>query len=243
MNEKPSDSPQTSLSEADQLRFEQDLPQWLAGHLPPEQAQWMEQMKQLHEALARQVEWLGDARAVLRAEVAQEDTQDAWALLSRKLMQEQTPTNEPTKSKPSESSESSGPRWLKWLQIHPGWANVAAAAAVVLIVGQAGWIVSRPDAQISTAGWRSLDIDDLHGAATSSTQLQVQLKPDASVAEMAKVESIIRGLAINSDISWRMQSANVWALRAVPAVKDEQALVDGLKALPFVEQARAQPQQ
>ena len=135
MNEKPSDSQQASLSEADQLRFEQELPQWLSGHLPHEQAQWMEQMQQRHESLAQQLQWLDDARAVLRDEVVQEDTQDAWALLSHKLMQEQTPTNEHTKSQPNKSSESSGPRWLKWLQIHPGWANVAAAAAVVLIVG------------------------------------------------------------------------------------------------------------
>lgn len=241
MNEKPSDSQQASLSEADQLRFEQELPQWLSGHLPHEQAQWMEQMQQRHESLAQQLQWLDDARAVLRDEVVQEDTQDAWALLSHKLMQEQTPTNEHTKSQPNKSSESSGPRWLKWLQIHPGWANVAAAAAVVLIVGQAGWIATRPDPDTSTAGWRSLDIDDLNGAATSSTQLQVQLKSGVSVEEMAKVQSIIADLAINSDISWHMQSTNLWVLRVQPAVKDEQALADGLKALPFIDQARPQP--
>ena len=59
---------------------------------------------------------------------------------------------------------------------------------------------------------------------------------------MAKVQSIIADLAINSDISWHMQSSNVWVLRVQPAVKDEQALVDGLKALPFIDQARPQPQ-
>ena len=242
MNEKPSDSSQPSLSEADQLRFEEDLPQWLAGHLPPEQAQWMTQMQERHASLASQVEWLSDMRTVLRAEAAQEDTHEAWALLSRKLMHAQkVPTSDHISRAPSESS---GPRWLKWLQIHPAWANVAAAAAVVLIVGQAGWIVTRPDPHTNSAGWRSLDIDDMHGtpaSAASGTHIQLQLKVGTSVAEMASVKTAVVGQTMSAEVSWRSLSANVWVVQVEPAVKDEQALVDRLKVLPFIEQARQLP--
>ena len=111
MNEKPSDSSLPLLSEADQLRFEEDLPQWFAGHLPPEQAQWMAQMQERHVSLASQVEWLSDMRTVLRTEAAQEDTHEAWALLSHKLMHAQeVPTSDHISSEPGASSEPSGPR-------------------------------------------------------------------------------------------------------------------------------------
>ena len=66
MSEKPSEAQQPPLGEADQLRFEQDLPQWLAGHLLPEQAQWMQQMQERYPSLAEQMEWLIDTRTVLR---------------------------------------------------------------------------------------------------------------------------------------------------------------------------------
>ena len=246
MNEKPSDSSLPLLSEADQLRFEEDLPQWLAGHLPPEQAQWMTQMQERHVSLASQVEWLSDMRTVLRTEAAQEDTHEAWALLSHKLIHAQeVPTSDHISSEPGASSEPSGPRWLKWLQIHPAWANVVAAAAVVLIVGQAGWIVTRPDPHTNSAGWRSLDIDDMRGmpaSAASATHIQLQLRPSVSLAEMASVKTAVEGQTMSAEVSWRPLSANVWVVQVEPAVKDEQALVDRLKILPFVEQARPLPQ-
>ena len=247
MSETPFGAQQPPLSEEDKLRFEQDLPQWLAGHLPPEQAQWMQQMQLRHPDLAEQADWLLDARTVLRDEVATEDTTEAWALLSHRLMEAPAlaPTNGVSAETKTEAhrqagAESRGPRWLKWLQIHPGWANAAAAAAVVLIVGQAGWIVSQSDSQASTADWRSLDLDDLQAAPSSMTRIQLQLKPGTSSAEMAAAQAAIADAAMNSDVSWQAQPQGAWVLRVVPAVKDEPALLARLNKLPFIVQAQAQ---
>ena len=135
MSEKPSSEQPSLLSEADELRFEQDLPQWLAGHLPPDQAQWMQQMQQRHARLAEQAQWLLDARSVMREQVGQENTDEAWAILSQRLMS--APALAPTQLRSDkEASRPQGPRWLRWLLDHPGWANVAAAAAVVLVAGR-----------------------------------------------------------------------------------------------------------
>ena len=242
MSEKPSEAQQPPLSEADQLRFEQDLPQWLAGHLLPERAQWMQQMQERYPSLAEQMEWLIDTRTVLRDEAATEDTQEAWALLAHKL--KPAPALAPTNGsarKPADRSDA--PRWLKWLQIHPGWANAAAAVAVVLIVGQAGWIVTRPDAQTTTADWRTLEIDDLQPASSSVTRIQLQLKPDTSSEDMAAAQKAIADAAMNSDVSWQAQPQGTWVLRVSPGVKDEPALLARLSALPFVVRAEAQSPQ
>ena len=242
MSEKPSEAQQPPLSEADQLRFEQDLPQWLAGHLLPEQAQWMQQMQERYPSLAEQMEWLIDTRTVLRDEAATEDTQEAWALLAHKL--KPAPALAPTNGSARKPADRSGaPRWLKWLQIHPGWANAAAAVAVVLIVGQAGWIVTRPDTQTTTADWRTLEIDDLQPASSSVTRIQLQLRSDASSADMAAAQKVIADIAMNSDVSWQVQPQGTWVLRVSPGVKDESALLARLSALPFVVRAEAQSPQ
>ena len=240
MSEIPFGAPQSPLSEADQLRFEQDLPQWLAGHLPAEDAQWMQQMQQQHASLAEQSQWLQDARSVMREQVAQEDTDEAWAILSHRLMP--APALAPTQMRTDqETAQPTGPRWLRWLLGHPGWANVAAAAAIVLVVGQAGWIATRPDAQDSAAGWRGMELDDLQTLAQPATRIQVRLKPGVSASEMAAANAVIAGGAINLDASWQAQPDGSWILRVAPAAENPQALLSRVQSLPLIEQAQLLP--
>lgn len=236
MSEKPSSEQPSLLSEADELRFEQDLPQWLAGQLPPDQAQWMQQMQQRHARLAEQALWLLDARSVMREQAGQENTDEAWAILSQRLMS--VPARAPTQLRSNQRSQLQGPRWLRWLLDHPGWANAAAAAAVVLVVGQAGWIASRPGLETSTAGWRSMGLDDLQSAHQLDTRMLIRLKPGSSSAEMAAANTGIVGSAINMEISWQAQADGRWILRIVPVADDPQALLSRVRSLPFVEQAQ-----
>jgi hypothetical protein len=238
MSKKSSGVQQPSLNEADQLRFEQDLPQWLAGHLSLEQAQWMQHMQQHHESLAAQSRWLVDARSVVREQVAQEDTREAWALLSQRLLFAQALS---VLRSDKEAQPPKGPRWLHWLLGHPGWANAAAAAAVVLVVGQAGWIASRPDPEASTAGWRSLDLEDMPSAHLPATRLHIRVKPHVSSTEMAAASVAIKGDALDSDVAWQAQNDGSWVLTIAPAVEDSQGLLSRFKALPLTEQVQLLP--
>lgn len=240
MSEKPSSEQPSLLSEADELRFEQDLPQWLAGHLPPDQAQWMQQMQQRHARLAEQAQWLLDARSVMREQVGQENTDEAWAILSQRLMS--APALAPTQLRSDkETSRLQGPRWLRWLLDHPGWANAAAAAAVVLVVGQAGWIASRLGPETSTAGWRSMGLDDLQSAHQPGTRMLIRLKPGSFSAEMAAANASIAGSAINIEVSWQAQADGRWILKIAPVADDPQILLSRVRSLPFVEQAQLLP--
>lgn len=225
---------------ADRLRFEQDLPQWLAGQLTAEQSQWMQQMRARYPSLSEQSDWLTETRRVMRQEAAQEDTDLAWSLLADKLVAPQTagPVQEKRNVRVDDKPGPSIPRWLQWLFVHPGWARVTAVATVVLVLGQAGWIASHSAPEISGAGWRSGDLDSLRGEKPPVTKVQLRLRAEGRAADMAALTQLIQSHAPDAQVTWIPQANGYWILSISPMASDELALVQQLKAQPLLEQVR-----
>lgn len=231
----------TQLDPQDQQRFEEDLPAWLAGRLDASRAQWMHTMQQRHAALAEQVRWLAEARAVLREEAGTENTERAWSLLMQKMQADEGRT-----------AAKAAPRWLHWMFGHPLWANAAAALAVLLVVGQAAWIVSSPGGTPAKpagpeAGWRSTDLEDLQPSAeASATRIQIRLQDGSRSADMALLSQLAQSAqpvaaAGLQGVAWHAQPDGTWILQIRPAVPDAAALLHRIQAQPAVRSARLLP--
>lgn len=74
-----------SLTPEAQQQFEEQLPEWLAGQLDAQTAQWMDSMQQRHPQLQAATEELQALRHSLRDLAQHENTDAAWALLQSKL--------------------------------------------------------------------------------------------------------------------------------------------------------------
>ena len=229
MSEKPTPNQPSQFSEADLQRFENDLPQWLLGQLSPAQAQWMQKVQQRHAHLANEAAWLVDFKAVVRQEAIDENTDAAWSELTHRLV-ESAPHKQRTEYVPRQ--------WLlcclHWLLGHPGWAHTAAALVIVLVLGQATWIVSTPE-QMQRPEWRSLEMVDLQVAATQSVRVKIQLRAGSLGTDMAALAVVAAGSA---DAVWQAQPDGTWVLTISPVAQDAQALLARLQAQPAVVQAQ-----
>lgn len=74
-----------SLTPEAQQQFEEQLPEWLAGQLDAQTAQWMHAMQQRYPQLQAATEELQALRHSLRDLAQHENTDAAWALLQSKL--------------------------------------------------------------------------------------------------------------------------------------------------------------
>ena len=230
-------------SSQEQERFDSELPAWLAGQLSDDDAAWMEDMQAKHKTLALQALWLRDARAVIRDEAASQNTDAAWGLLEKRLQADSfAQPASPRPSKVVDAREPKVARWLQWLLGHPGWANAAAAMAVVLVVGQAAWIATgsgtgQPVAEVDadTPAWRSLDFEDLQA---SGVRIQVRLKAQSLGSDLA---AIARDLSADAPAAWLAQADGSWLLQIGPKNADAQVLLGKLRAHPQVEQAQLLP--
>lgn len=230
-------------SSQEQERFDSELPAWLAGQLSDDSAAWMEDMQAKHKTLALQALWLRDARAAIRDEAASQNTDAAWALLEKRIQADSFV--QPVSPRPSKEAAAREPkvaRWLQWLLGHPGWANAAAAMAVVLVVGQAAWIAAGPgsgqpvvEADADTPAWRSLDLDDLQA---SGVRIQLRLKAQSLSTDLA---TIARDLSADVSAAWLAQADGSWLLQLGGKNADAQVLLAKLKAHPQVEQAQLLP--
>lgn len=230
-------------SSQEQERFDSELPAWLAGQLSDDDAAWMEDMQPKHKTLALQALWLRDARAVIRDEAASQNTDAAWGLLEKRLQADSfAQPASPRPSKVIAAREPKVARWLQWLLGHPGWANAAAAMAVVLVVGQAAWIATgadtgQPVAEVDadTTAWRSLNFEDLQA---SGVRIQVRLKAQSLGTDLA---AIARDLSADAPVAWLAQADGSWLLQIGPQYADTQVLLGKLRAHPQVEQAQLLP--
>lgn len=242
----------SSPGEQELARFENDLPAWLAGQLNDSDASWMEVMQTRHKALALQALWLRDARAVIREDAEAQNTDAAFALLEKRIQADRPVPVSESPRKLSAAAEPKVAGWLRWLLGHPGWANAAAALAVVLVVGQATWIALEPGHESSlgpsreragagldadTPAWRALDLDDLQ-ALGSGVRIQLRLKAQSLGSDLA---AIARDLNGDAPAAWLAQPDGSWQLHLAQRPENAQALLEKLKANPQIEQAQLLP--
>ena len=221
-------------------RFEQGVHAWVAGQLSASDAQWMAQMVAHHPELQAQVEVLRAVQRTVQTAVAREDTQDAWALLQRKLMAEPQTAAVPEPQPPRRSSV---PVWQRWQQVwqawwtQPRWTNAMASVALAVVVVQTGWLVWRDAPPAAPAApettWRALEVDALAPAASAVVMLAVQWRAGASAADIAAVQADAAHDP-QARVLWQPLGAQQWQLQVHGSVRDSAWWRQYLQAQPQV---------
>lgn len=255
-----------SLTPEAQQQFEEQLPEWLAGQLDAQTAQWMHSMQQRHPQLQAATEELQALRHSLRDLAQHENTDAAWALLQSKLAadaiaaspavnagsaRQGTPAAEtaadvathtaPGHARPAALSTPprQPPRWLQWLWGHSEWANAAAVCAVVAVCAPSAWLVWQHPAptEPTDTAWRGTDLSQLAPAAPAHTRLLLQLQPGSSADALHTLAT-----AAGADTAlWQAHADNAWVLQLPQAAADPDALLQRLRAQPQVASVRWLP--
>lgn len=231
MSEKQAQSKLSHLSETEQQRFENNLLQWLSGHLSPDETQWMQQVQQRHAQLANEVAWLADFRAMVRQGAKEENTDAAWSNLQNRIV---------LPSKHGAHAENIPDkwllRWLQWLVGHSGLAHTAAVLVVTVVLGQAIWIFST-NQEAQAPEWRSFGIENLQVAEPQAIRVQIQLQEGSLSADMAALANTIG----SAEVIWQTQPDGTWILTISQAATDPSALLTLLQTQPGVAQVRLLP--
>lgn len=235
MTENSMPDPRSPLTEAQQLRFEQDVPQWLSGQLSPEDAAWMEAMLRSYPVLDEQLQWQKDVRDLIREEAAQENTDDAWAMLAQRIAQDARDAEsvKDVKTQPHRAA----PAWLRWLLGHPGWANACAVAVLAVVLGQAAWIVGGASDPAPHTQWRALDMESLEPARpVQAIHLRIALEPDSMARDLAEVAQALA----DTRCSWQPQPDGTWSVTLQLQPQQLEPLLQALRALPAVARVELQ---
>lgn len=258
-----------SLTPEAQQQFEEQLPEWLAGQLDAQTAQWMHAMQQRHPQLQSATEELQSLRHSLRDLAQHENTDAAWALLQSKLAadaiassaaspaansgraRQGTPAADtaadvathaaPGRTRPAAQTAPTRqpPRWLQWLWGHSEWANAAAAFAVVAVCAPSAWLVWQQPAPTESTDTAWRGTDLSHLAPAAPAHTRLLLQLQPGTSADA-----LRTLATAASADtalWQAQSDNAWVLQLPQAAAEPDALLQRLRAQPQVASVRWLP--